>query len=150
MKKYVLVFLAIALAAFLLYYISDTFSPGSYGDAATYELNIGESDLIALIEKFKEDNPQFQVPKRSQLLDHRNNHWYVIYFYYPEEDRIIYTWTRPSGKNKTTFALVSVNDGSMLGKWKDVNKDLSRTESKSQIEKFEELILKKIREEINH
>jgi len=147
MRKYILLLISMSAVAFLLYYIAESFSPGSYGDAYTYELPIPEKELIRVIKEFKKENPEFSVNSQTQLLDHRNNHWYVIYFYYPQEDEIIYTWTRPSGKDKTTFALVSVNDGKMT-KWKDVKKDLTSTKSKEQIMRFENLILEKIKEKI--
>lgn len=148
MRKYLLVFFIVALVAYLLYYISESFSPGSYGNAETYELNVDETELIELIERFKEDNPQFKVPTQTQLSDHKNDHWYVIYFYYPEENEIIYTWTRPSGKGATTWALVSVNNGQMDGGWRDINKGLNSAENKVQINRFENLILEKVKEKI--
>jgi hypothetical protein len=147
MKK-IIILIAIILLAFTLYFLSKKISPGSYDSAETYQLNVQESDLIALVTNFKEDNPQFKVPQKLKLIDHRNNHWYVIYFYFPDQNQIIYTWTRPSGKRKTTWALVSVNNGAMTEKWKDINKDLDYSESHEQIKRFEELVLNPVKEAI--
>ena len=153
MKKYGLIFLVIGLVTFLLFYISTLYSPGSYADAETYELSIGESDLILIIQKFKEENPQYKVPDQVGLSDGKGgpqDHWYHIYFYYPKEDQIIYFWTRSNGKQNTTLAFVAVNNSLVLGNWKDINKDFSYSENKSQIEKFENRILRNIKEKINH
>src|SRR5688572_22687023 len=101
MKKLSYSVIIVGAVAILLYFLADSFSPGSYGDAKTYSLDIAEEDLIRLLSDFKSENPRYQVRERLGLEDHRSNHWYVIYFYYPDEDEIIYTWTRPSAKNKS-------------------------------------------------
>lgn len=129
MKKYIIVFVSFLLISSLLYYIGKMYSPGSYGNAETFSFNIDEQHLIQITKEFKDRNPHFKVPSHIQLSDHKNNHWFVIYFYYPQENEIIYTWIRSSGKEKSTLALVSVIDGEMVEKWKDINKDLSRSES---------------------
>jgi hypothetical protein len=124
------------------------FAPGSYPYAEEYEINVPESTLIKAINDFKENNPQYIVPNRMLLIDGRTDekdHWYHIYFYYPEENQIVYGWTRPSGKNITTFAFVSINNSLTLGNWKDINKDFSDSENKVQKNKFEERILNKIK-----
>ena len=144
MKKYLLVVLIILIG---WVYIGHLFSPGSYAGAETYELPITESELISIIQKFKRENQVYQVPSYISLPDHRDDHWYVIYFYFPEEKRIIYTWTRPSEGDKTTFALVSVKDG-FERHWKKVE-DLDRDDRRSLILKFEGRILDDIRERIN-
>jgi hypothetical protein len=96
-------------------------------------------------EKYKID------PKEVGLLDGRNNekdHWYHVYFYYPNENQIVYAWTRPIDNKKTTFAFVSVNDGLILGKWKDINNDFEVRDNKNQKEKFESLILALIKNKV--
>ena len=149
MKRIVMIFFGVALTALLLYYLGELYSPGSYGNAESYELNLGEAQLIELIEEFKAANPQFDVPREVQLSDHKNGPWYVIYFYYPNENEIIYTTTSASEKGKTTFALVSVKDAGMIGGWKDVNGDLNGAESAAQIERFETLILDHIKKKVD-
>lgn len=47
--------------------------------------------------------------------------WYHIYFYYPDKNQIIITWTRPKTKTSTSFAFVGINQGLTLRNWKDVN-----------------------------
>ena len=60
--------------------------------------------------------------------------WYRVYFYYPLEHQIVFTWTRPSGENKTTFAFVSISQG--LGNWKEINKDFGNSEKRQTKEDF--------------
>ena len=143
MKRYGLIFLVIGFIAFLIYYISDSFSPGFYGSAEKYELNIKEADLVVVIQKFKSQNPKYKVPEQTGLSDHWSNHWFVVYFYYPEQKQIIYTTIRGLSKGKTAFAIVYVKTSS-FGNWKGINKDLSRSENNAQIKLFENLILKEI------
>jgi hypothetical protein len=126
-------------------------SSGSYPYAEKYKIDCSESELIRAIEEFKGENPQYLVPKEVGLLDGRNNekdHWYHVYFYYPNENQIVYAWTRPIDNKKTTFAFVSVNDGLILGKWKDINKDFEVRDNKNQKEKFESLILALIKNKV--
>ncbi|HAN00722.1 MAG TPA: hypothetical protein DCQ26_19180 [Marinilabiliales bacterium] len=134
------------------------FAPGSYPYAEEYELNYSEEQLKTAINKFKEEYPEYIVPKVTinnqgswDLPDGQSEepaHWYGVYFYYKNENKIVFTWTRPAGKDKTTFAFVSINDGLNLGNWKRINKDFSRSENKLQKEKFERLILNEIKKQI--
>ncbi len=129
-------------------FISCNFAPGSYPYAERYVFNTSEKDLIAAIVFFKRDNPKYNVPQSVGLKDGRNNaddYWYHIYFYYPEENQIVYTWVRLEGKTKTDFALVSINDGLTLGKWKEINKGFSSAENVEQKKKFEDRVLKKVK-----
>jgi len=148
MKKYLSIILTVVITLATLIYLEKQFSPGSYGDAEQYELSIRESDLIKKIETFKNENPQYMVPDEVGLVDGRRDaqdHWYHIYFFYPQENQIVYAWVRKSGKQKTTLAFVSVNDGLVFGKWKDINKDFSSSENENQIQKFEDRILNKLK-----
>lgn len=123
-------------------------APGSYPFAERYEMNVKESVLIETIKNFKRDNPQYNVPPQAQLKDGRSDEkdfWYHIYFYYPKENQIVLTWTRPSTElGKTTFALVRINNGLSLGKWKNVNDDFGFIENRRIKEDFEERIVSKI------
>ncbi len=129
-------------------------SAGSYPYAEDYKLKIKESELIDIIIKFKSDNPQYCVPQQIKLIDGRSNdrddHWYHIYFYYKEENQIIYTWIRQTENDNTSFAFVSIKSANELGNWKDINKDFSESENKLQKEKFEQRILNKIKMQIKN
>lgn len=132
--------------------ISCSLSPGSYPYAERYEINCVESDLILAIEKFKMENPEFNLPSQAQLKDgvrDENDPWYHVYFYYESENEIVKTWVRKISDGGTTFAFVAINDGLTLGKWKDINNGYSRKENKLQKEKFERLILNEIKKQIH-
>lgn len=151
MKKYLLIALVIGIAIAVFIYGARLFSPGSYPYAEEYELSVSESELISMIDTFKEENPQYKVPGQVGLSDERigfNNLLYRVNLYYPQENQILFIWTRPFGKQKTTLAFIAVNDGLTLGKWKYINKDFSSSDNREQKEKFEDRILNKIREKI--
>ena len=124
------------------------FAPGSYPYAEKYILNADEKELIAAIDFFKKDNPQFIVPQSAGLQDGRSSpddHWYHIYFYYPEENEIVYTWVRLEEKGKAEFALISISEGLTSGKWKEINTGFSGAENAEQKKRFEDRILKKVK-----
>jgi hypothetical protein len=151
MKKIIFCFKTLILIVFLSKVTACNISAGSYANAEVYEMDVDESTLIEAIQSFKKDNPQYKVPEQIQLKDGRSDnkdHWYHIYFYYPEENQIIYAWTRPAGKEKTTFALVSINQGLTLGNWKEINRDFSSSENRDQKKKFEERILNMIKKKL--
>ena len=130
--------------------IACNFAPGSYPYREAYELNVPESILIEAIQDFKKENPQYIVPEQTLFIDGRKNepfldHWYHIHFYYEDENKIVKCWTRPSEKDKTTFAFIGVGQ---LGNWKMINKDFNRSENKEEKKKFEERILNKIKEKL--
>lgn len=128
---------------------------GSYPYAERYELNYSEVAVKNAINKFKNENPKYIVPKVNvngqatwDLIDEQSSepkHWYYVYFYYPKENQIIFTWTRPSGKGKTTLAFVSINQGLTIGNWKHINQDFNSAQNKEEKKKFEQLVLNKIK-----
>ena len=147
------VFVICCLVLIVLYGIATCFAPGSYPYREAYVINVSESTLIEAIQNFKKNNPQYIVPEQTRLTDGRINeqfrdHWYHIYFYYEDENRIVKCWTRPAEKGKTTFAFIGINQGLELGNWKDINKDFKRSENKAEKKKFEERILNKIKEKL--
>lgn len=153
-KWVILIIGGLVLISFGLFKLSTSFAPGSYPYAQTYELNFSEDKVIQSINKFKTDNPDYFVPKVKinnsgsfDLPDERkdnSDHWYHIYFYLKKENVIIYAWTRPLTKNKTTFAFVSINNGLSIGNWQDINHDLSSNENDRFIQIFETEILNPI------
>lgn len=114
-----LFFIIISIASAVLLGSCKIFSVGSYPNAQLYDVKTSEDTLIEAIRKFKFDNPIYDVPKQLQLKDGRdttnpNQLWYHVYFYFPTENQIIYTWTRPSNNGGTDFALVAINQGLRL------------------------------------
>ena len=150
-RKILLITLLVFGGLFCFYKLADMVSPGSYAHAEEYELDYSEAEVINAINKFKVDNPDLAGP--SFLDDGKTNstdHWYNIYFYYKDENKIVFTWTRPSEKNRTTFAFVSLNDGLTLGNWKDVNDDFGFSENRMAKRTFEERILKPLEKQLTH
>jgi len=142
-RKIILITLAVVVGLFCIYILGDAFSPGSYPHAEKYEFDYPESEVIKAIDEFKTDNPNIVGP--DFLVDERiNGQWYKVYFYFQDENKIVYTWTRPSGKNSTTFAFVSLNEGLTLGNWKDINDDFGFSENRRLKGIFKERILKEI------
>jgi len=127
------------------------FAPGSFPYAEEFELNESRQTLINKVENFKEDNPQYKVPIRANLIDGYqgdNLMWFHVYFYYPDEDVIVKTWLRSKfDSSKTTFALVGINKGLVLGNWKEVNHNLDHSENSRQIGLFKERILNRLQVE---
>jgi len=133
--------------SFFLLLLCGCYSAGNYPYAEEYLLRSKEKDVIAAIQYFKKANPAYCVPAHAGLRDGRSGDcsvWYRFDFYYPAENKILYTWLRPAGEDRTTFALIAVNDGLTIGKWKDINRDFSSAENEQQKKLFEERILKKI------
>lgn len=134
-------------------------SPGSYPYAEEYELDYPLEEVKTAINKFKEEHSEFVVPKVTienkgawDLPDAQsqdNDQLYYFYFYYKSENKIVLTWIRPLGKNRTTFAFVSINDGLDIGNWKNINKDFSNSENREEKKKFETNILAGIKAKMN-
>ncbi|MEP6711626.1 MAG: hypothetical protein ABJA37_04375 [Ferruginibacter sp.] len=144
---------------FLLKMTACNFGPGSYSYAETYELNYSEEKTKKAINDFKQENPDFLVPKTTiknqgsyDLVDEpikEPSYWYCFYFYYKNENKIILTLTRSVSKDKSLIAFVSINEGLDLGHWKDINKNFSSSQDDKEKRKFEERILNKIKEKLN-
>ncbi|SFO38955.1 hypothetical protein SAMN05421741_1495 [Paenimyroides ummariense] len=132
------------------------FAPGSYPHVEKYELDYSQDEVKIAVDKFKKQHSEFIVPTVTinnkgslDLTDGQSNEitdLYKIYFYYKDEQKIIYTWIQPLDNNKTIFAFVAINKGLNLGNWEDINKDFSDFENKEEKRKFEEKILNKIKE----
>jgi len=159
MEKLIKLFMGTVLLILSASILACNHISGSYPYAETYELNYSEEEVKTAINKFKQEHSEYIVPKVTidgkaacDLIDEQSkepNHWYIVYFYYPQENQIILTWTRPTEKGKTTFAFVSINEGLTLGNWKEINKDFSSLENKDMKKKFEERILDKVKGNLN-
>jgi hypothetical protein len=159
-KKTLIIIILILSSLFFLYQFADTFSPGSYGHAERYELDYPEEKVIEAIKKLKEANKELIVPKvtvqnsRQWSLndgkEKESDHWYKVYFYDKGKNQILFTWTRPSGPNTTTFAFVAINDDLDLRHWKEINNDFGFFENRKVIQVFEKRILRRIKDNLNH
>ena len=132
-----------------LFTLSCDFAPGSYSDAEVYDIKGDESEVVKSIKRFKLENPDYNVPKELNLLDGKSSkiddHWYHIYFYYKDTDQIVYAWVRQTENDRTTLALVAINNGMVLGHWKYINKDFTEEENSKEKEKFAKLIVSNIK-----
>jgi hypothetical protein len=150
---------AIVIFLILAYVGAWFIAPGSYPKAETYIFNVPEDTLLTIIEQIKKENPELvfaQKPNQHFYLEEgrrdTNDYWYSIYFYYPDKNEILHTWTRPKTKTSTTFAFVGIKSGLTLGNWREVNGSFWWWENKPDKEEFEKRILKKIQEkaEVHH
>jgi hypothetical protein len=155
MKK-ITIWISIAfLSMIVIYYFGSSFAPGSYAKAEIYEINLPEQELIEIINDIKAENPELTLPlemqdvlKDGRLGKEKFDFWYHIYFYYPDKNQIVNTWTRPHTKTTTSFAFVSINDGLVLGNWKNVNEYFLWWKNRPIKDEFEKRILKLIRARI--
>ncbi len=137
----------IAIAFLTLSAYSCNIAAGSYPYAEGYDIDAKEDDVINAIDSFKKTHSTYDPPVETQLTDGQrdsNDHWYHVYFYYPDKDQLIKTWIRPGDKYKTTFAFVAVNQGLVIGNWKRINRDFSDKENEEQKNLFEQRILKEV------
>lgn len=143
-KKYIKYLLLANIGLFS----SCNFAPGSYPYAEIYDFQTDELQLVNAVKEFKRENPTFEVPKQTNLIDGKRNdiddHWYHVYFYYQDTNQIISTWIRKKDDEVTSLALIAINDGLRLGNWKYLNKDFSDSDNIIQKKKFENSIIKKV------
>jgi len=149
-KIIIIVAASIVILFYTAYEFANLMAPGSYPYAERYELNIPDSELVKKIIRLKANNPELIVPVSTGLRDGKasnNDLWYHIYFYYPTENEILYTWVRSASPEKSILALVSVCEGTDIysNKWKDINKDFTVTENIDQKTKFKERIINKLK-----
>jgi hypothetical protein len=80
---------------FLVYLFAWMIAPGSYSRAETYEFNISEDKLLQIIQEVKSENPEIDLIKQVKVPNgpttvlkggrkDGKDHWYTIYFYYPD------------------------------------------------------------------
>ena len=143
-RKYPLIITGILVFGFLFYYIAWSISPGSYGKAETYELNISEETLIEIIKQVKvEENL-----KTNSFTDHKNGHWFSIYFEYKDKNQIIHALTRPKNKETTTFYFSGYKNKTDRGNWIDANEYFWWWKNSKVKKEFESRILNKIEQKI--
>jgi hypothetical protein len=154
-KKVLLIIVLIVFGLFGFYKISSILAAGSYPFAEIYELNASEEVVIRAIDKFKVKHPEYIVPNVTIQNEGSFNlsesegrkdssYWYFVYFYYPKENQILLTWTRPNNEGGTSLAFVSINDGLELGHWKEINNDFWFLENRKLKKQFNERIVNEI------
>lgn len=156
-KKNILLLLISAIFIILYFYRKEIsyeiyrkvniISAGSYPYAEIYNFKHSETEVKKALNKFKSLHPEYKVPNSVggiQLADHQTENpsfWYISYFYFKDENEVIYTFTRENGKSETIFGLVGV-EKIETNYWKNINDDFTYNENRKQIEKFEKRIFK--------
>ena len=130
---------------FLFYCIGWSFLTGSYGKAETYELNTSEKTLIEIINEVKSENNL----NTNSFGDHKNRHWYSIYFEYKNKNQIIHALTRQKNKTTTTFYFSGYKSKTDIGNWIDANEYFWWWKNSTAKNEFEGKILEKIKETIS-
>ena len=154
MKKVIWVTIVLAILL-LFYYGAWLLGPGAYPNAEYYEFDVSEDSLITMIQIMKRENPEFVLPESIRmpngglitLNDGRSDstsHWYKIYFYYPDKEQILLTWTRPNFNGKTTFAFAGINSFKEEWRWKAPNESFWWWKNQPNIVEFEKRILQNI------
>ncbi len=149
-KKYRKVFITIFLLGLLLFIlktIAPFFYSGAYPFSAIYEIDVKESLLIQKIKEFKEDNPSYNTPEQCGLIDEIDpsyKNYFIIYFYYKEENKIAFIWVSSGNKNKSELGVVAINNGLDIGNWRRLNSDLDEEETQKELSLFENRILKQL------
>ncbi|RYD57608.1 MAG: hypothetical protein EOP56_07465 [Sphingobacteriales bacterium] len=160
MRKIAIIIGSLFATVAAMYFAARMIAPGSYPFAEVYELDYKEERVIKAIEGFKRTHPEYSVPNvtidgkdAGTLSDERSEDpglWYHFYFYFPDENKIIHTWTRSNFDGGTDFAFVGVNYGLELGNWKRINDEFCLSENRRYEKKFEAYILEPIKNELKH
>lgn len=145
----------------LMLYGCRWFATGSFPFVESYNIPLKEDLVIEAITKFKNDNPQFNLPdsiyngnikldlKDGRDKDNPRDFWYRFDFYDKEQDQIFFTWVREAiDVSETTFALVSIKKDARTGQWKRVNDELKGRENDNAIQRFETLILEPVKQRL--
>lgn len=140
-----------SLFAFFIYK-SGIWSPGLYKHAEKYEVNVAIEKLILALNKFKNINHNYVPPLELNINDGVDEEeremihpHYHAYLYYEEERELVYFWFRKIDDKNTKVALVAIAKAqTMIGSWKDINKDFEDYENEVQKARFKYRILHRI------
>lgn len=135
-------------------YIAPRAGSGSFTEK--YKFNIDEDKLINAIEKFKQDNPQFVVPKEI-LLQNRTTHGlrmdsgydairnaYGFTLYFRQKAEAMTFWIMQQDINGCEVGLTVITKGPTFDTMKLLYRQLSIKESKEAKNFFEEQFLDKL------
>jgi hypothetical protein len=79
----------------LIFYACGFVSSGSDVDAEYYRFPISRTKLISLIDKFKEEHPEYRLIKISaegvetEILDRYSDNTYILHFYFKDTSQVI-------------------------------------------------------------
>lgn len=148
MKNYLIIIFGCLILGAVFIYVANKFAPGSYPYVERYEFDVSDQRLIDAAEKLKQIDSALTIPHHIGLSDGRTSGdlWYHIYFYIPDERRMIQTWIRGDDSSHSTLAFVAVSMNSELGTWSRINRDFSTVRNRVEKERFEKKYLKRIKE----
>lgn len=136
----------------ILFFIStllhccEYFNAGSYPYAEVFVIKTEKSSLLRIVDNFKKDHDQFDVPNNYNIKDGKDSHWYFVSFYV--KGKVYCTWIREDNDvSKTQFAFIGVYkfiDGNKT--YKEINK-INDEENDKEKEVFKEKILNPILKE---
>ncbi len=141
--KFIIIAFVILLFVSYLVHFALHISPGSYPYAERYSIEMKYSELISAINNFKKQNPNVSPPTQLNLVDKKSDNWYHCYFYYMDRNEILHVILIDMG----THSIVdfdAINEGVVLGNWKDINRDFDKEANEFQKELFEKRILNNI------
>ncbi len=147
------ILLAFLIVGFLLMYLAWSFGPGGYPRAEVYEFAIPEDSLIQIIYEAKEENQNIKIP--NELIEpifnegrkDSTDHYYHVFFYYPDKNQVVKTATRKDGKRKSTLMFIYIYDLETRS-WIQVNEYFWWWKNKPLLDEFEKRILSKIQEKV--
>jgi len=134
--------IAIIVVSFLMW-VGYQIKPGLYVDAEEYEFDCSQAELIESINDLKHRSG-YEIPEYIGIKDgKRDNPYYIIYFYYAQENQLLITAVGNSG-GKSKLSFIAVAPHLNLSKWKDINRDFDDKENEIQKRIFQERVVDKL------
>ena len=142
-KRFVIIISAVLLFVFLLVY-GGFLNVGSYNYAQEYKFEIPVADLYDRIEKFKEENIDYQIPTSINLVDSFDRRGLShIYLIYKEKNTLIHIFVQ--GNKISSVYFDALNNLSQEFKWNNINQDFDRRANLDAKKEFRERILDKLK-----
>ena len=146
--KTLLIFLGI-MAFFAFAFWGIMVGSGNYGYAQRYVFDVSSGNLIKAIEDLKMDSLNFSLSDNIDELDSidtANSHFHVEVYLKKQDISFVFFIELDDRKlNSSELYLVSVNNGTGIGDWKTINRDLKRDENRKVKRIFEEEILNNLK-----
>ena len=126
---------------------------GSYPFVESWDLEVGEPELLQIITKLQLANKLVAPPGTSSIVASErsgyNGYWLDLTIYYADTDEVVRAWTRPDSKRVTTLAFYSIVGRKSLESEKLINRDFWFWDNRHEINKFKTSVIDKIQKEID-
>jgi len=158
-KKYKIIIgvplITIALYLFikLFLFIGMGFS-GPYANCEIYKFNISHSELVSEIEKFRILHPRLVPPLDDPIFGNvsydSTDLWSAIYFYYPDNKKILMTFVYHEDNNKSSLAFNQIWNPRVYGSQNHaaINSSIGYFENIKQKRIFEDRIVNPLHKQI--